>query len=72
MKELKFEPHNEWGDLMTLQDFLGCVECGAFIDYDGYGELATATTVSNIEISPSEVKRFEFPEWATHILWYNR
>lgn len=57
---------------MPLEEWLDCVEDGAFIDYDGFGELATATHFSDIEISPSQAKIFEFPEWCTHIVWYNR
>ena len=58
--------------LMPLQEFIDCVECGAFIDYDGFGELATATHCSEIEIYPSEVKVTQWPEWCTHIAWYNK
>jgi hypothetical protein len=60
------------GELIPLQEWIGCVQCGAFIDYDGYGELATETQTSNVMISPSEMKGYDFPEWATHIMWYNR
>jgi hypothetical protein len=61
-----------FGYLMPLQEWKDCVKCGGFIDYDGYGELATETQTSNMMISPSEMKNYNFPEWATHIMWYNR
>lgn len=57
---------------MTRQDFLDSVHCGAFIDYDGHGELATETECSNLNISPSDVDDFLWPEWATHVVWYNK
>jgi hypothetical protein len=60
------------GDLIPLQEWIDCVKCGGFIDYDGYGELATETQTSNIMISPSEYKNYDFPDWVTHIMWYNR
>jgi len=70
---LIFEDNDfDCGYLIPLQEWIECVQCGGFIDYDGYGELATETQTSNITISPSEMKRYNFPEWATHIMWYNR
>ena len=71
---IEFHPHNgEWGEeLCTLQEWIGCVRCGGYIDYDGYGRLATATHVSDVEICPSELVNYKFPNWATHVMWYNR
>ena len=62
----------KYGDHMTIKEWLECVECGGFIDYDGYGDLATINKVSDITICPSEAKRYKFPDWCTHIMWYNR
>ncbi|MBD99755.1 MAG: hypothetical protein CMO34_07940 [Verrucomicrobia bacterium] len=69
-----FEPHDDYGDLMTVSDFKECVECGGFIDYDGHGVLATLEEQSDILVWPSTSKElnYEFPEWATHVRWYNR
>lgn len=73
--EIRFEMIDpELGEKMTLKDFLQCVDSGGFIDYDGFGHLATETRVSNIVVYPSMIfKRIEeVPSWATHIVWYNR
>ena len=69
---INFEPHNDIGDLMPLKQFLECVEFGGFIDYDGFGHLATIDKESDITISPSKVNSYKFPKWCTHIVWYNR
>lgn len=69
---LEFGDIPNYGDHMTMKDWLDAVEFGAFIDYDGHGELATINQVSNILIFPSEAKNYKFPEWATHIVWYNK
>ena len=69
---LIFEDIPNYGDHMTRDEWLGAVKFGGFIDYDGYGELATINQVSNIMIVPSKAKSYKFPEWATHIVWYNR
>ncbi len=60
-KPLSFEPLSEWGDHMTRESFIATVACGGFIDYDGDGDLAT-------EADPHYV----WPDWATHVMWYNR
>lgn len=69
---LKFEDIPDYADMMPIKEWMECCECGGFIDYDGHGELATATQVSNIIIQPSERESMEIPEWATHVAWYNR
>lgn len=63
----------EHGDLITLEDFTEMVKDGGLIDFDGHGYLAQKSTYCKSEmIVPSEVKTFHFPEWCTHILWFNR
>lgn len=69
---LKFQDIPDYADMMPLQEWMDACECGAFIDYDGDGELATETQVSNIIIQPSDRKAMEIPEWATHVAWYNK
>lgn len=59
---------------MTWEEFrLACLN-NAFTDYDGIGDLATASEVSDISVYPSEVvmEGYEKPKWATHIVWYNK
>ena len=70
------------GDHMPIDEFLNCCRTTCFIDYDGFGNLATADKESNVGIKPSMyyVKRGgviirtsrKLPKWATHIVWYNR
>jgi hypothetical protein len=68
------EPHPKYGDLMTVEDWVACVESGGFIDYDGNGDLATATENFNVPIHPSDITRLKLkiPSWATHVIWFNR
>ena len=71
--EPEFRPVDpECGDLMTKEEWLMNVESGGFMSYDGYGHLAMADKVSDIEISPSDVDGYLWPKWCTHIVWYNR
>ena len=77
----KFKDIDKDDHLMTLEEWKDDVECGGFIDYDGYGYFATATQQSNIQVYPSDYwngsmkeKQYAWhePLWATHIVWYNR
>lgn len=64
------------GELITIDEFVDNVMCGAFIDYDGYGYWANSTGYLNDwahRVWPSDiVKGLEVPYWVTHILWFNR
>jgi hypothetical protein len=61
----------DYGDHMTRESFLSDVEDGGFIDYDGHGHLATADQETNWIVKPSTANE-PWPEWATHVVWYNR
>jgi hypothetical protein len=71
----------DYGDHMSLDQFNQAVDHMCFIDYDGYGKLATENEMSNIVVVPSEVftkkKRFrkkylKKTEGFTHIVWFNK
>ena len=68
----KLSPLPDYGDHMMLEEYRQCVECGGFIDYDGFGELATSDRVADVYTCPSELDRTTFPDWCTHIVWYNK
>jgi len=81
-RELSFHDIPTFGDHMTIEDFLACCRDTAFIDYDGFGNLATTGQESTMEIKPSMYYRkkdgkiirtsHKIPNWATHVVWYNR
>lgn len=60
------------GDHMTWADFLKHIEDGSISDDDGCADLATDTQVSNISVNCSGAKDFKKPDWATHVIWYNK
>lgn len=60
-------------DLYTIDEFKEMVACGALVDYDGMGNWATATHYQNGPwIYPSSIGITNPPEWATHVVWYNK
>ena len=62
----------DYGDLMPLKDWIDCVKCGGFNNYDGNGKLATETKMTNIKVKPSDVKDGKLETAFTHIVWFNR
>lgn len=72
MRPIELNDLPSYGNVMPLKDFIDCVKCGDFIDYDGYGSYVKDGKESNIEIYPSDVKnKLIRPEFDT-IIWYNR
>lgn len=74
---LKQEPvieyGKEWkGDTYTLEEFKNMCKSDVLMDSDGFGEYATETSKSDVEILPSDVKenliRNDFP----YVIWFNK
>lgn len=66
---------NEHGDLMPYEDWVECVDCSGFIDYDGHGYYATEDGHDKrLVLLPSHYKKGvnPKPDWATHVIWFNR
>lgn len=74
MIDIKFSPIPKHGDLILMNEFKKYCYEGMFIDYDGYGYLSTKTKVSDVVIRPSMLdnKKCIIPNWATHVMWFNR
>ena len=53
------ESISDYGQLMTISDFIDNVVDGSFIDYDGYGRLCTADAASEFYVIPSYVDKDE-------------
>lgn len=73
VKQPKLEPIDPGlGDHMTWDDFVRCARGGGISDDDGCANLATETHVSTIDVSCCNTDSFKRPEWATHVVWYNK
>lgn len=62
------ELHDDYADVMTLDEFNRYRKVGAFISYDGDGYYGTATHQSNVNVWSDH----PIPEGTTHVAWYNR
>jgi len=72
--EIIWEDIPEYGDLMTMEEFKECCDCGGFIDYDGFGNYASIKKMSNVGIVPSDFRRKTIHNNTkfTHIVWFNK
>jgi len=62
----------DFGDVMSLEHFIECVDCGGFIDYDGFGYYVKDGKESDIEIHPSDIKYNMVRKDFDTIIWFNR
>lgn len=66
-------PIDDDGKHMTMDEFVLHVQSSCLMNCDGFGRLATSTKESREDILPSNVKNgCKPPEWATHVVWFNR
>ena len=74
------DPVPDYGELMTVEEYLAAVDRGSFIDYDGHGEAVRDGLVArhnpfipgpNDPVVPSD-RDSKIPLDATHVVWYNR
>lgn len=59
------------GDVFSLEEFAKMVKCGAFTDYDGFGQLIYGKEVDPRFIYPSTFFGTDLKN-ATDIVWFNK
>ena len=67
-----FDVLPDFGDVMSLNDFIDSVKKGYFIDYDGHGYYVRDGKESNIMLHPSDVERGAVRKDFDTIIWYNK
>ena len=72
IRSYKLSELSDFGDVMSLKHFIECVDCGGFIDYDGFGYYVKDNQESDIEIYPSDVKHNMVRKDFDTIIWFNR
>ena len=70
-KATVFIKHDD-ADLLTMEEFIGGVNCKGFTDYDGFGYYAWDNCQSNIVVNPSDLAKGTLRNHFTHVMWYNR
>jgi hypothetical protein len=63
----------DYGDLMTLEEFLVAVKAGGIGDDDGSAYLASALGCTGIQVRPSDVLGgITLGTKFSHIAWFNK
>jgi len=62
----------EYGDHMTIGQWIDQVLLGMFVNYDGHGKYATHDEMSDIIVVPSDVREGKIDFNWTHIVWFNK
>jgi hypothetical protein len=68
----EFEDVPNYGDMMTLNEFIKNCKSGGFIDSDGYGNYIRDDKMSDINIYPSDIRENKYRTDFTHIVWFNK
>jgi len=69
---LRAEPIPDYGDHMTMEEFIENVRSGLFTDDDGHGNYATADKMlSDRIVHPSMVECDLDTSWS-HVVWFNK
>lgn len=70
-KDIVMKAIPDYGDVMTLQEFLEQGRDGLIAGNDGTGYFAVPPMMSDVYAVPSRHVEF-VPEWATHVVWFNK
>ncbi len=70
--KISFKPIPEYGDLMSLDEFIDCCKSGGFIDYDGHGKYAFKDKISDKIVIPSHIIEGNIDKNFTHVVWFNK
>lgn len=62
----------EYGQHMTLAEFVGYVEARYLIDDDGFGHYATENQMSQHVLTPSDVEHGNVDHSFSHVVWFNK
>ena len=72
MMPYKMEEIPDYGDVMSLKDFVECIKDGGFTDDDGYGNYAKDEMMTNINVYPSDVKHNAIRKDFDAVVWFNK
>ena len=71
-KKTKLETIPDYGDHMTLIEFIQYCQVGGFTNDDGDGFYATETGMTNIPVYPSDLVSGKYLDSFSHVVWFNK
>lgn len=72
MTDFAREPIPDYGDHMTMAEFVSACQQGLFVDDDGSGCYATDTELVRKSIMPSDVRVGVHDTTFSHVVWFNK
>lgn len=72
LEEPAYENIPEYGDHMTMKDFIGYCKSGCFIDDDGSGYYATKDKMTDIPVYPSDITSGNYRKDFDYVVWFNK
>lgn len=72
LKKPEFESIPEYGDHITLENFIYYCKNYTITSNDGCGYYATETEMTDISISPNDILRNKYRKDFTHVIWFNK
>jgi len=67
----KVEQIPDYGDYMTIGEFIDSCHSGAFTDSDGIGNYAIEYGMFNEIIKPSDIFKEKVKTGFSHVVWFN-
>lgn len=73
MIRYKESPVPDYGDVMTIKEFIAACEANFLTDYDGSGSFCTSKDImTDVNCHPSLVLGQSIPSEFTHVVWFNK
>ncbi len=72
LQPVELEDIPEYGDKMSVEDFVEACYDGAFTDDDGTGYYATEDKMTRIVVNPSNISMETFDDRWSHVVWFNK
>jgi len=66
------KPLPDYGDHMTIDNFIRACKSGMFVDYDGHGVYATRTEMTTLIVHPSDIIKGNIDRRWTYVVWFNK
>lgn len=74
MSDVKFTKYTKFDEecKQDILSFINGVKIWCYTDDDGYGYYATDTEISDQYVNIYAILKNVWPNWATHVVWYNK
>lgn len=72
LEEPTYEDIPNYGDHMTMKEFISACKNNFFSDSDGSGYYATKDKMTDIHVYPSDITSGNYRKDFSHVVWFNK